>query len=68
MNPSAAYSRAQREAHAEQCLLWAAAGNWLSTTSCSHIARTYGVPHLLTQLKEMKRMLFPEFDCNGEGK
>jgi hypothetical protein len=67
-DPSIAYSRAQREAHAEQCILWAAAGSWLPLTSCTKIAETYGVPHIIAQLKDMKRGLFPEFICNGESK
>ena len=67
-DPSIAYSRAQREAHATQHLLTMSALGWLNQTSCTHIARTYGVSDLLGNLKRLKGALFPEFICNGEGK
>jgi hypothetical protein len=65
--PAQAYPLAQRQAHAEQHLLIASSGGWLDKTSCSQIARTYGIPDLVTALKQMKRGLFPEFVC-GDGK
>jgi hypothetical protein len=65
---SEAYPLAQRQAHAEQHLLVASASGWLDKTSCSQIARTYGVAHLIADLKAAKAKLFPEFACNGDGK
>jgi hypothetical protein len=49
-----AYPISQREAHAEQAILYAASGKWLDLTSCWHICRTYGVPHFTDRLKEMR--------------
>jgi hypothetical protein len=62
-----AYPQAQRRAHAEQHLLICAERGWLSVTSCSHIARTYGVSDIITDLRALKKSLFPEFAC-GDGK
>jgi hypothetical protein len=39
-----AYPLSQRQAHAEQAILWAAAGGWLASTSCTHICKSYGIP------------------------
>jgi hypothetical protein len=65
--PAIAYSLAQRELHAEQHLLTASAAGFLDKTSCSRIAETYGVKHLISELKRMKGKMFPEFACNSEG-
>lgn len=62
------YTSAQRQLHAEQAILLAAAGGWLPITSCTHICTSYGVPHFVSELKSLKRSLFPEFLSNGEGK
>lgn len=66
--PHLAYTLAQRQAHAEQALLLASAGGWLDKTSCSQIARTYGVTHLVGDLKRIKGKMFPELALNGDGK
>lgn len=62
------YTIPQREGHAEQAILLAAAGGWLDKTSCTQIAHTYGVVHMIADLKKLKGQLFPEFAMNGEGK
>jgi hypothetical protein len=61
-----AYPLSQRQAHAEQAILWAAAGGWLASTSCTHICKSYGIPQFTADLKRMKGSLFPEFLSNGE--
>lgn len=61
------YTAAQRKAHAEQAILWAAEGGWLASTSCTHICNSYGIPHFTADLKRMKGSLFPEFLSNAEG-
>jgi hypothetical protein len=63
-----AYPLSQRQAHAEQHLLTASAAGFLHITSCTHLARTYGVSHIIPELKAMKARLFPEFACNGDDK
>lgn len=68
ISPDKAYPLAQRCAHAEQHLTIAAACGWLAETSCSHIARTYDVPHFVDHLRALKKSLFPEFACSGDGK
>lgn len=65
-DPLQAYPREQREAHAESHLLVAAAAGFLGQTSCTQIARTYGVADLIPDLKAMKAKLFPEFACGGD--
>lgn len=60
------YTIQQREAHAEQAILLAAAGGWLPITSCTAICRTYGCPDFATELKRRKGQLFPEFLSNAE--
>jgi hypothetical protein len=67
-DPSIAYSRAQREAHATQHLLTMSALGWLNQTSCTRIAETYGVTDLIGDLKRLKGSLFPEFLSNGESR
>jgi hypothetical protein len=67
VSPEKAYPLKQRELHAEQHLLTASAAGFLDKTSCSRIAETYGVKHLISELKRMKGKMFPEFACNSEG-
>jgi hypothetical protein len=64
--PRDAYPPSQRQAHAEQHILAASAAGFLDCTSCTQIARTYGVPQLIPDLKALKRGLFPEFLCGGD--
>jgi hypothetical protein len=59
-----AYPLSQRQAHAEQAILCAAAGGFAST-SCN-ICKSYGIPQFTADLKRMKGGLFPEFLSNGE--
>jgi hypothetical protein len=62
------YTQQQRLAHAEQHLLVAASLGFLAETSCTHIARTYGISSCVQMLKAQKARLFPEFLSNGDGK
>jgi hypothetical protein len=68
LTPHLSYTLEQRIGHAEQAILFASAGSWLDQTSCTHIARTYGISHLTVDLKRLKGSLFPEFALNGDGK
>jgi hypothetical protein len=63
-----AYPLSQREAHAEQAVAFAAAGQWLDNTSCWHICRTYNVPHLLSDLKALRAKFRTELSMVGGDK
>lgn len=61
------YTREQREAHAEQFIMLAAAGGFLETTISREVARTYGLPDsFIPTLKALKAKFRNELSFGGE--
>jgi hypothetical protein len=69
MTAAEAYPHIQREAHAEQCILWAAEGGWLEATISARIAQTYGLdPSHIAKLKALKAKFRNELSFSGGDK